>query len=108
MEIMDQINKFRDDRDWRQFHNAKDLAISINLEAAELLELFQWKNSDEVIANNQDELKEELADILMYTLMLIDDLGLEPVEIIEDKLQVNNRKYPEDKARGNNKKHTEL
>lgn len=105
---MDQINKFRDDRDWRQFHNAKDLAISINLEAAELLELFQWKNSDEVIANNQDELKEELADILMYTLMLIDDLGLEPVEIIEDKLQVNNRKYPEDKARGNNKKHTEL
>lgn len=105
---MDQINKFRDDRDWRQFHNAKDLAISINLEAAELLELFQWKNSDEVIANNQDELKEELADILMYTLMLIDDLGLEPVEIIEDKLQVNNRKYPEDKARGNNKKYTEL
>ena len=105
---MDQINKFRDDRDWRQFHNAKDLAISINLEAAELLDLFQWKNSDEVIANNQDELKEELADILMYTLMLIDDLGLEPVEIIEDKLQVNNRKYPEDKARGNNKKHTEL
>ena len=70
--------------------------------------MFQWKNSDEVIANNQDELKEELADILMYTLMLIDDLGLEPVEIIEDKLQVNNRKYPEDKARGNNKKHTEL
>lgn len=108
MGIIDQINKFRDDRDWRQFHNAKDLAISINLEAAELLELFQWKNPEEVIENKKDKLKEEIADVLMYTLMLADDLGLDPIEILEAKLKVNDQKYPEDKAKGSNKKYTEL
>ena len=67
-ELMNKINQFRDDRDWRKFHNEKDLAISISLEASELLELFQWKKSEEVVASSLKEIKEELADVLIYSL----------------------------------------
>ena len=70
MNTMDKINKFRDDRDWRQFHNEKDLAISISLEAAELLELFQWKYPEEVRETSIERIKEELADVLIYSHML--------------------------------------
>ena len=65
-ELMNKINQFRDDRDWRKFHNEKDLAISISLEASELLELFQWKNSEEVVESSLEEIKEELADVFIY------------------------------------------
>lgn len=65
--LMNRINQFRDDRDWRKFHNEKDLAISISLEASELLELFQWKNSEEVVESSLNEIKEELADVLIYS-----------------------------------------
>ena len=75
--LMNRINQFRDDRDWRKFHNEKDLAISISLEASELLELFQWKNSEEVVESSLNEIKEELADVLIYSLMMADNLNLD-------------------------------
>ena len=108
MNSMDKINKFRDDRDWRQFHNEKDLAISISLEAAELLELFQWKSPEEVRENRIERIKEELADVLIYSHMLASNLDLDIDEIIEAKLEKNNIKYPVDKSKGNKEKYTEL
>ena len=89
---IDKINKFRDDRDWRKFHNEKDLAISISIEASELLELFQWKESKEVTSKSLGRIKEELADVLIYSFMLADNLQLDVEKIIEDKLVDNNRK----------------
>ena len=108
MNTMDKINKFRDDRDWRQFHNEKDLAISISLEAAELLELFQWKSPEEVRENSIERIKEELADVLIYSHMLASNLELDIDEIIAAKLEKNTIKYPVDKSRGNKEKYTEL
>ena len=105
---IDKINKFRDDRDWRKFHNEKDLAISISIEASELLELFQWKESVEVTSKSLGRIKEELADVLIYSFMLADNLQLDVEKIIEDKLVDNNRKYPVKLSKGNNKKYTEL
>ncbi|ORO96052.1 nucleotide pyrophosphohydrolase [Streptococcus mitis] len=105
---IDKINKFRDDRDWRKFHNEKDLAISISIEASELLELFQWKESKEVTSKSLERIKEELADVLIYSFMLADNLQLDVEKIIEDKLVDNNRKYPVNLSKGNNKKYTEL
>ena len=108
MNTMDKINKFRDDRDWRQFYNEKDLAISISLEAAELLELFQWKYPEEVRETSIERIKEELADVLIYSHMLASNLDLDIDQIIEAKLEKNNIKYPVDKSRGNKEKYTEL
>ena len=108
MNTMEKINKFRDDRDWRQFHNEKDLAISISLEAAELLELFQWKSPEEIRESNLERIKEELADVLIYSHMLASNLDLDIDEIIEAKLEKNNKKYPVDKSKGNKEKYTEL
>lgn len=105
---MDLVNKFRDDRNWRQFHNEKDLAISISLEASELLELFQWKKSDDVVSKKQKELKEELADVLIYSYMMADNLNLDIDEIIAEKIKKDSIKYPVDKSFGNSKKYTEL
>ena len=87
---IEKINEFRDDRDWRQFHNEKDLAISISLEASELLELFQWKTAKEVNESNLERIKEELADVLIYSYMLADNLNLNIDSIIDEKLQKNN------------------
>ena len=91
---IEKINKFRDDRNWRQFHKEKDLAISISLEANELLEIFQWKTSEEAVANDLEHIKEEVADVLIYTYMLADNLGLDIDDIIADKLRKNAIKYP--------------
>lgn len=107
-ELMNKINQFRDDRDWRKFHNEKDLAISISLEASELLELFQWKNSEEVVESSLEEIKEELADVFIYSLMMADNLNLDVEEIIKSKLDLNEQKYPVEKSRGSNKKYNEL
>ena len=87
--LMNRINQFRDDRDWRKFHNEKDLAISISLEASELLELFQWKNSEEVVESSLNEIKEELADVLIYSLMMADNLNLDVEDIIKEKIEIN-------------------
>ena len=104
---MQRINKFRDDRNWRQFHNEKDLAISISLEANELLELFQWKTVEES-KRNPERLKEELADVLIYSYMMADNLGFDIDEIIAEKLIKNALKYPVPKSFGQKKKYNEL
>ena len=83
------ILKFRDDRDWKQFHNPKDLAISISLEAAELLEAFQWSGGDTEVPEKKVNMQEELADVLIYCIMMADILELDICQIIEDKLQKN-------------------
>lgn len=107
MNSMEKVNKFRDDRDWRQFHNEKDLAISISLEASELLELFQWKTSEEVKAVGIERIKEELADVLIYSYMLANNLNLDIDSIIAEKLVKNDLKYPVSKSKGHKEKYTE-
>jgi len=96
-DLIHSINKFRDDRNWRKYHNPKDLAISISIEAAELLEDFQWKNNEEALEANEVNIREEIADILIYSLMLCSDLNLNVKEIIKDKLIKNGQKYPIEK-----------
>jgi NTP pyrophosphatase (non-canonical NTP hydrolase) len=93
-ELIKLINQFRDERNWRQYHNPKDLAISISLEASELLEDFQWKNSEEALEANSENIKEEIADVLIYSLMLCSDLDLDVAKIVIDKLSKNRDKYP--------------
>lgn len=97
---MEKINQFRDDREWRQFHKEKDLALSITLEASELLELFQWKTSEEAVSSSIERLKEELADVLIYSYMLADNLGFDIDQIIDEKLIKNSQKYPIDQCKG--------
>ncbi|MFJ8451284.1 nucleotide pyrophosphohydrolase [Aerococcus viridans] len=104
---MDKVNQFRDERNWRQFHNEKDLALSITLEASELLEIFQWKTAAEGV-EDLDAIKDELADVLIYAYMLADNLNLDIDDIIERKLIKNKEKYPVEKSRNNNSKYTEL
>ena len=107
-ETVDIVKKFRDDRNWRQFHNPKDLAISINLEAAELLEIYQWSADDLECFNKLDKVKEELADVLSYSILLADRYGLDLDEIIQTKMKKNAEKYPVEKATGVSTKYTEL
>ena len=107
-ETINQVLKFRDDRNWKQFHNPKDLAISISLEAAELLEIFQWSGSDTVCETKKDKIKEELADVLNYCILMADISDLDMDEIIREKIKRNNIKYPIEKARDCAKKYDEL
>ncbi len=107
-ETIELIKKFRDDRDWKQFHNPKDLAISINLEASELLEIFQWSADDLECTDKLDKVKEELADVLNYCVLLADRYGLDMDEIIQAKIKKNEEKYPAKAAFGNKAKYTEL
>jgi NTP pyrophosphatase (non-canonical NTP hydrolase) len=97
--------QFRDERDWEQFHNPKDLAIALNIEAGELLENFLWKSSEEA---NIDNVKEELADVLAYALLIAKHYNLNVEDIVLDKIAKNALKYPTDKAKGNAKKYNEL
>ena len=96
---------FRNERDWEQFHNSKDLALAISIEAAELNELFLWKKSEEV---NSGKLKEELADIFAYAFLLAEKHNLDVKTIVLDKIKSNGEKYPVDKAKGTAKKYNEL
>ena len=105
---INQILKFRDDRDWKQFHNPKDLAISISLDAAELLEVFQWSGADVSDKGKQDKIKEELADVINYCVLMADVCGLDLDEIVQEKICVNNSKYPVEKAKGKNDKYNKL
>ena len=107
-ETINQVLKFRDDRNWKQFHNPKDLAISISLEAAELLEVFQWSADDVVCAEKMDKIREELADVVNYCVLMADACGLDLDEIVQAKIQKNNEKYPVEKAYGSKEKYTEL
>lgn len=90
-ETIDQILKFRDDRDWKQFHNPKDLAISISLEAAELLEVFQWSAEDVTCSDKIDKIKEELADVVNYCVLMADACGLDLDEIVREKIKRNEK-----------------
>jgi NTP pyrophosphatase (non-canonical NTP hydrolase) len=106
-----QIVAFRDERDWKQFHSPRNLAASISIEAAELLECFQW-SSDETIAEDvekrRSEIEEEIADVLIYALLLAHDMGVDPAEAVQRKLAANGEKYPAERAKGKREKYTEL
>ena len=102
------ILKFRDDRDWKQFHNPKDLAISISLEAAELLEVFQWSGTDVVCADKKEKVAEELADVLVYCALMAEECGLDMDEIVQKKMEINNKKYPVEKAKGKSDKYNRI
>ncbi len=107
-ETIQRVLRFRDDRDWRQFHTPKDLAISMNLEAAELLEIFQWSGADVECRDKLDKIREELADVLSYCILMADVCGLELDEIMNAKIDRNEAKYPVEMARGSAAKYTEL
>ena len=102
------ILKFRDDRNWKQFHNPKDLAISLSLEASELLEVFQWSGTDLECKDKLGKVKEELADVLNYCVLLASAYNLDIDQIMQDKVRQNEKKYPIEKAFGSSKKYTEL
>jgi NTP pyrophosphatase (non-canonical NTP hydrolase) len=102
------ILAFRDARNWKQFHTPKDLAISLSLEASELLECFQWSGSDVEVKNKKQEMEEELADILIYSVLFADSIGVDISTVIREKLEKNGKKYEVKKAYGNAKKYTEF
>ena len=102
-EVFDRIRKFSEDRDWNQFHTPENLAKSISIEAAELLEHFQWDSR-----YDKQKVSEELADVMVYCINMADALGVDIKEIILDKMDKNEKKYPVEKAKGNSKKYTEL
>ena len=104
-QILGELRRFNEERDWDQFHNGKDLAIAISLEASELLECFLWKSPEEA---KLEKIREELADVLSYAFQMADKYHLDIKEIMLDKLKQNAKKYPADKARGSAKKYNEL
>lgn len=104
---------FRDARDWKQFHNPKDLAVGLSIEANELLELFQWKTPDQARQLMSDPKKaewvrDELADVLIYALASADEMGIDLSDALMAKIEKNEAKYPVEKSKGNSKKYTEL
>lgn len=104
-EAIVRLRQFRDDRDWKQFHNPKDLSLALSIEASELLELFLWKSPEQA---DVSKVKEELADVIAYALLLADSYELDVEQIVLDKIALNEKKYPVSKARGTAKKYTEL
>ncbi len=109
--IIKRIKVFRDERDWMQFHNHKDMAISIVIEAAELLEHFQWQTEEETdqhVKENKDMISEEIADIGIYLIELADNLGINLVQAMNKKLDKNALKYPVEKAKGRHDKYDKL
>lgn len=111
-ELQEKLKTFLHEREWDKFHNARDLAISISLEASELLEVFQWKDhisTKELVKDEKllSKIKEELADVLIYCLNLGNNLNLDIKQIILDKIKRNEEKYPSDKVKGSEKKYTE-
>jgi len=110
-DLQKRIVDFRDARDWKKFHNPKDLAISLSLEASELLELFQWKTADEMrqyIVSNREEIGEELADVLYWVLLMSHDLDIDIVKALKEKQKKNEDKYPVEKSKGNHIKYDKL
>lgn len=104
-ELTQRLIKFRDERNWEQFHNSKDLALALSIEAAELNELYLWKKAEDV---NVEKLKEELADVFIYALLLSKKHNFNIKQIVLDKIQTNEKKYPADKAKNTAKKYHEL
>ena len=109
--LQDALRQFAAERDWAQFHSPKNLAVSLSIEAAEVLEHFQWMTEEQSRQLNEaqrTEVAHEIADVLIYLLQLSDKLGIDPLEAAREKLVLNAEKYPVDKARGNSRKYTEL
>jgi NTP pyrophosphatase (non-canonical NTP hydrolase) len=106
--VIEELIQFRNDRDWKQFHDSKNLALAISIEASELNELFLWKKDNEVENINIDRLKEEIADILSFTFLLAEKHNLDVFDIVSEKIKSNAQKYPVDKAKGTAKKYNEL
>lgn len=104
-ETTEALLKFRDERDWAQFHNPKDLALALNIEAGELLESFLWKSSEQA---DVDKVKEELADVFAFAFLLAEEYGFDVKQIVLEKIEKNAMKYPVAKSRGVAKKYTEL
>lgn len=105
------IVDFRDERSWKQFHNPKDLAISLVLEANEVLEHFQWKNAEEMgehLEKNREDVADEIADTLYWILLMSHDFDIDLVAALERKMEKNRAKYPVERAKGSHKKYTEL
>ena len=109
-EITEKIRRFRDERDWAQFHNPKDMAMALSIEAGELMEQFLWKTPDEVatrLIEKRGEIEEEVADVAIYLVELADILGINLFEAMERKMEKNAAKYPADKVRGSSLKYNE-
>jgi NTP pyrophosphatase (non-canonical NTP hydrolase) len=104
-DVIEKLRQFRDEREWKQFHNPKDLSLALSIEASELLEVFLWKSSEDA---DVGKVKEELADVLAYAFLLADSYGLDISEIVLEKIRKNELKYPVDKAKGTAKKYTDL
>jgi NTP pyrophosphatase (non-canonical NTP hydrolase) len=104
-ELLQALRQFRDERDWAQFHNAKDLALAISIEVAELNEQFLWKSAADA---KPERVKEELADVLLFAFQLADHYGWDIRQLMQQKLALNAEKYPVAKSRGNATKHNEL
>lgn len=102
-ELTKKIIKFNEERDWDQFHSPENLAKSISIEAGELLECFQWNSNFDI-----EEVKSELADIINYSLLLADKIGVDPKQIVLDKLEVTEKKYPVEKSKGRSTKYNKL
>ena len=110
-DLTERILAFRNARDWKQFHNPKDVALSLVLEAAEVMEHFQWKNKEEIekyAKSHKEEISEELADVFNWVLLLSHDLGIDITAAAKKKIKKNEKKYPIEKAKGRHNKYTEL
>jgi NTP pyrophosphatase (non-canonical NTP hydrolase) len=111
-ELTDAIVQFRDERDWRQFHSVKNLAMSVAVEAGELMELLQWAQTNEeqqvVVSERRDDLRDELADVLIYVLLLCREVGVSPVQAVLAKIEKNRTNYPAEQSRGSARKYTEI
>ena len=103
VDLINKIKEFNEDRDWDQFHSPENLAKSISIEAGELLECFQWNSEYDL-----DEVKEELADVINYCLLMADKLGVDPKQIVLDKMEKTAKKYPVEKAKGKSTKYNKL
>jgi NTP pyrophosphatase (non-canonical NTP hydrolase) len=106
--LIDELVKFRDERNWDQFHKTRDLALAISIEAAELNELFLWKTNEESENVDRARLKEELADVLAYSLLLAGKHGFDVKEIVMEKIKKNGEKYTIEKSKGTARKYNEL
>jgi len=109
--ITDMIKQFRDERDWMQFHDPKNMSISIVLEASELLEHFQWKTKEEArqyVKEHKEEIQDEIADVAMYLFELADNLGIDLLDAMKNKMEKNKKKYPVEKAKGKHTKYNKL
>lgn len=111
--LLSKVKEFRDERDWKQYHSARNLALSIVLESSELLEIFQWKTdreSDALVEDPETRIKlaDELSDILLYTMLMSDSIGINLLKAAAEKIKKNAKKYPIEKSKGNSLKYTEL